>query len=398
MKTASENDHPAREKILVRGVNWLGDAVLSVPALQRLREGKPAARITLLAPEKLAGLWEGQPFLDDVLLFSPGDGLWQTARHLRAGKFSAAIAFPNSLRSALELWLAGIPQRTGYARPGRTLFLTHPVPPRAGAVPMRKRSDGEIRRLIARAAGPTQAADIASRQSLDATTNLSQRLDATHHMHDYLGLVGALGVSSEPLPPRIAISQEETETTAARLGLSSAGKERPLLGMNPGAEYGPAKRWPAESFIAAGIAIEKAAHCRWVIFGGPSDMELASSISRGIGRRTAAPVINLAGQTTLRELIAALKSCRLLLTNDTGPMHLAAAVGTPVVVPFGSTAPEMTGPTWSPASEFLRAPGIPCAPCFRRECPIDFRCMKRITPDAVLAAALRALAVSASQS
>jgi heptosyltransferase-2 len=396
MNPPAANDAPAREEILVRGVNWLGDAVLSVPALLRLREGKPRARITLLAPEKLGGLWEGQPFLDDLLLFPPGAGLWQTARRLRAGKFSAAVAFPNSLRSALELWLAGIPLRAGYARPWRTIYFTHPVPPRSGAAPMRKRSAGEIRRLAARAASPPQAAHNVSSQRLDAAssdwTDSSRGLDAAHHIRDYLGLVAALGVSAGPLPPRITISQDEIEKTAARLGIPAARDDRPLLGMNPGAEYGPAKRWPADSFIAAGAAIEKAARCRWIIFGGPSDREIARLISAGLGQNAAGePVLNLAGRTTLRELAAALKRCRLLLANDTGPMHLAAAVGTPVIVPFGSTSPEMTGPAWSAASQILRAPGIACSPCFRRECPIDFRCMKGIAPGEVAAAALRVL-------
>jgi heptosyltransferase-2 len=392
MNPSAQNVVPAREEILVRSVNWLGDAILSIPALQRLREGKPRARITLLAPEKLDGLWEGQPFLDDLLLLSPADGLWQTARRLRAGKFSAAIAFPSSLRSALELWLAGIPQRTAYARPGRTLFLTNPVPPRAGGVPMRQRSAGEIRRLTARPASPSPAAPIVSSQRLDVAGDWRGRLDAAHHIHDYLGLVAALGVSSEPLPPRISISQEETERTAARLGLPAARQDSPLLGLNPGAEFGPAKRWPPESFIAAGIAIQKATHCRWVIFGGQSDRELAGLISHALDQAAAGqPVINLSGRTTLRELAAALKSCRLLLTNDTGPMHLSAAVGTPVVVPFGSTAPWMTGPVWSAGSQILRAPGIPCSPCFRRECPIDFRCMRNIAPNEVVVAVLRAL-------
>ena len=365
---------PANENILVRGVNWLGDAVLSAPALQRLRQAKPRARITLLAPEKLAGLWQGQPFLDELLLFSPADNLWQTARRLRARHFSAAVAFPNSLRSALELWLAGIPQRAGYARPGRTLLLTNPVPPRPGAVPMRRRSPREIRQLLARA------------------QTLPPLPPSAHHLHDYQRLVAALGASAEPLPPRIAISQEEAEKTAARLGLPAARPDRPFLGLNPGAAYGPAKRWPVESFIAAGIAIHQAAPCRWIVFGGPSDREIAHAISTGLGRHPPGqPVINLAGQTTLRELAAALKSCRLLLTNDSGPMHLAAAVGTPVVALFGSTSPEMTGPIWSAGAEILRAPGIPCSPCFRRECPIDFRCMNGIAPAAVVAAALRAL-------
>jgi heptosyltransferase-2 len=387
MKPGTENVLPAREEILVRGVNWLGDAILGVPALQRLREGKPRARITLLAPEKLGGLWEGQPFLDDLLLFPPGTTLWQTARRLRARNFSAAIAFPNSLRSALELWLAGIPQRAGYARRWRTLFLTHPVPPRAGAVPMRKRSAGEIRRLIAGAkSAPAVAHEDMSSRRLDAT------LDAAHHIHDYLGLVGAMGASTEPLPPRITISQEEMEKTAARLGLPVAREERPFLGLHPGAEYGPAKRWPVESFIAAGAAIERAARCHWIIFGGPSEVELAQFIAGALGQYVPGqPVINLAGRTSLRELAGALKCCRLLLANDTGPMHLAAALGTPVVVPFGSTSPEMTGPVWFGGAQILRAPGIPCSPCFRRECPIDFRCMRGIAPDEVAAAALRVL-------
>jgi heptosyltransferase-2 len=365
---------PAGETILVRGVNWLGDAVMSVPALQRLRQAKPRARITLLTPEKLAGLWEGQSFLDDLMLFSPGDSLWMTARRLRARQFSAAVAFPNSLRSALELWLARIPQRAGYARPGRTLFLTHPVPPRDGARPMRRRSVGEIRRLLVRASCPPPPPPSA------------------HHIHDYLRLAAVLGASVVPLPPSIAISQQESEETAARLGLPAARAGRPFLGLNPGAEYGPAKRWPVQSFIAAGIALHRATGCRWIVFGGPSDREIAHFLCTGLGQHLPGqPVINLAGQTTLRELAAALTSCRLLLTNDSGPMHLAAAVGTPVVVPFGSTSPEMTGPVWSAASQIVRAPGVPCSPCFRRECPIDFRCMNGITPEAVVAAALRAL-------
>jgi len=366
---------PAIEKILIRGVNWLGDAVMSVPALQRLRQAKPRARITLLAPEKLAGLWEGQSFLDDLLLFSPKDSLWKTARRLRERQFSTAVAFPNSLRSALELWLARIPQRAGYARPGRTLFLTNPVPPREGSRPMRQRSVGEIRQLLVRSPGPPPPPP-----------------PSAHHIHDYLGLVSVLGASPEPLPPRLVISQQESEETAARLGLPAAHAGRPFLGLNPGAEYGPAKRWPVPSFIAAGVAIHRVTGCRWIVFGGPADLEIAGAVCAGLGRQLPGqPAINLAGQTTLRELAAAFTSCQLLLTNDTGPMHLAAAVGTPVVVPFGSTSPEMTGPVWSAAAQIVRAPGVPCSPCFRRECPIDFRCMNGIAPEAVVAAALRAL-------
>ena len=140
------------ENILLRGLNWLGDAVMSTPALLRLRQARPSARITLLSPEKLAGLWQEQPFLDEVLAFSASESVWQVSRRLRQKHFSEAVTLPNSIRSALELWLAGIPQRVGLARPGRGFLLTRPLPPRRDAAPMRKRSVREIRRLIARGA------------------------------------------------------------------------------------------------------------------------------------------------------------------------------------------------------------------------------------------------------
>jgi lipopolysaccharide heptosyltransferase II len=372
MKPPAATASATVEKILVRGVNWLGDAVMSIPALQRLREAKPDAHIALLAPEKLAGLWEGQPFFDELILLSPSDSAWQTGRRLREKRFTAGLAFPNSTRSALELWLAGIPRRVGLRRAFQSILLTEPLSPRPGARRMRKRSAGEIRRLVARGSSPAPMPSTA------------------HHVYDYLYLAAALGASAEPLAPRLSIGQEEVEAAAARLGLASVRENKPYFGMNPGAEYGPAKRWPAESFVATAIAVHKATGCRWIIFGGPADREFAHFISTATGRYLPdQPVINLAGQTTLRELAGVLKSCRVLLTNDSGPMHLAAAVGTPVVVPFGSTSPEMTGPFMAAHSGVLRAPGIACAPCFRRECPIDFRCLRKIEVNTVVEAILR---------
>src|SRR5271156_1286297 len=156
------------EKILLRGLNWLGDAVMSTPALLRLRQARPSAHITLLSPEKLAGLWQDQPFLDEVLAFSAAESVWQVSRRLRRENFSEALALPNSIRSALELWLAGIPRRVGIARPGRGFFLTRPLPPRPDAVPMHKRSDDEVRRLMARGAPPEKIPP------------------AAHHVHNYL--------------------------------------------------------------------------------------------------------------------------------------------------------------------------------------------------------------------
>lgn len=376
---------PAR--ILVRGVNWLGDAVMTVPALQRLRERFPEARITLLTPEKLAGLWSGHPAIDDVLTFAAGDSAMTVGARLRAGKFDLGIALPNSARSAWELWFGGIPRRVGYAGGGRSLLLTSAVPRRPCLTSMRKRPVAEIKELILRRRLPGPPAHDA----------------ASHHLHHYLHLVAALGCSAEPLAPFVAVRDSELKSMQERLGLLElSGARVRLFGLNPGAEYGPAKRWPREQFVAAGIELHKRTGCRWVIFGGAADTGLAAGIAAQIhhaarrhavkhGDKSFPVVINLAGQTTLRELCAALKACDAVLTNDTGPMHLAAAVGTPVVVPFGSTSPELTGPgaPGDPRHHLLKS-NAPCSPCFLRECPIDFRCMKGITVERVAEAMLRA--------
>jgi heptosyltransferase-2 len=166
-----------------------------------------------------------------------------------------------------------------------------------------------------------------------------------------------------------------------------------LSGLNPGAEYGPAKRWPRERFVAAAVELQRRTNCHWWIFGGKTDEPLASGIAAEIVATKSGPpesVRCLAGQTSLRELCAALKACDLVLTNDTGPMHVAAAVGTPVVVPFGSTSPELTGPglPGDPRHRLVKS-STPCSPCFRRECPIDFRCMNGISVQSVVEAAMK---------
>ena len=348
------------EKILVRSVNWLGDAVMTTPALMRLRQARPEARITLLSPEKLAGLWERQPFVDEVLTFSGAETVWQVGRLLRDKGFGAGIAFPNSMRSALELWLARIPNRIGA---GRGLLLTQSVGRRGGAMEMRKRTASEVRARVRAGSQP---------ESVPAEA---------HHVHHYLHLVGALGASVEPLAPRIDVSAEAMEDVRGKFGLTRSARQ-PWFGLNPGAEYGPAKRWPAERFVEAAVALRRKTNCRWVIFGGAGDRDLAEKIAHKAGE----PILNLAGKTSLRELAAALKLCDLVLTNDTGPMHLAAAVGARMVAIFGSTSPELTGPIFSPRARIVRQP-VPCAPCFLRECPIDLRCLRGIDPEMVVAAA-----------
>ena len=364
--------HPRR--ILVRGVNWLGDAVMTTPALLRLREKFPAAHITLLGPDKLAAVWQHHPAVNETISFAAGESVWAVGQKLRAGKFDLALVLPNSPRAALEVFLAGIPQRIGYARPWRNFFLTQAIAPRAGAVKMRKRSANEIRRLIA--------------GEKIGHGKLAMGNPQAHQLHEYLHLVAALGASPEPCAPQLTVTADEIAAAQKKFGLENISQ--PIFGLNPGAEYGPAKRWPAEKFIAAAKEIQPPTNCAWILFGGKGDLQLCGRIESEI-QNSKFKIQNLAGQTSLRELMALLKLCRVVLTNDTGPMHLAAALGTPVVVPFGSTSPTLTGPGWpgDPRHQLLLT-DAPCAPCFRRECPVDFRCLNSLAVERVVAAVLAA--------
>ncbi|HTV75446.1 MAG TPA: glycosyltransferase family 9 protein, partial [Candidatus Baltobacteraceae bacterium] len=213
-------------KILVRGTNWLGDAVMTTPALLRLREKFPDAHIALLCPEKLRELWTNHPAIDETISFEPGENVFAVAKKLRAGNFDLALVLPNSPRSAIEVFLAGIPKRAGYARPWRNFFMTQTVAPRAEAKKMRKRSVAEIRELV--------AAD-ANRRKDRALT-----IEATglHQIHEYLSLIAVLGANPEPLPPQLFVAPEEVEAARIKFGLEKI--EAPVFGLNPGAEYGPA--------------------------------------------------------------------------------------------------------------------------------------------------------------
>jgi len=365
--------NPDPRRIVVRGVNWLGDAVMTLPALVRLREQFPKARISILTHEKLEELWRGQAVVDEVITFAKGDSVLKVAGILHGEEFDLALVLPNSPRSALEPWFARIPERIGYARSGRNWFLTQAVPSRPGRVQMKKRTLSEIRGLIKLSSEATSIPETA------------------HQIHEYLHLAAALGASPVPLAPYLKVTDSEMATTRANvLGgwLKESGISAPvtLLGLNPGAEYGPAKRWPAENFAATAREVcRRVPNAVWLAFGGPGDAKVCADIERLANGR----VLNLAGKTTLRQLMALLKSCRVVLTNDSGPMHLAAALGTPVVVPFGSTSPELTGPGLPGDSRhaIFRSP-TPCAPCFLRECPIDFRCMTGITVNRVVDAVL----------
>jgi heptosyltransferase-2 len=398
-------------RILVRGTNWLGDAVMTTPALLRLREKFPAAHIVILTPEKLRDLWLNHPAVDETIPFAPGENIFAIAKKLRRWgerpreprihfdrpspargdarptRFDLALVLPNSARSAIEVFLAGIPQRIGGARPWRNFFLTQAVAPRRGAVKMRKLSVAEIKR---RTGVAPVSKMIAKKTGAGAAPVL---ISSAHQIHDYLNLAAALGANPEPLAPQLFVTPEEIEAAKKQFGLEKI--DTPIFGLNPGAEYGPAKRWPVERFIAAAKQIQQRTNCTWILLGGKGGLQLCERIESEI-QNSKFKIQNLAGKTSLRELMLLLKLCRVLLTNDTGPMHVAAALGTPVVVPFGSTSAELTGPGLpGDTRNRLIKSDAPCSPCFLRECPIDFRCMNGISVEQVVGAVLKTVSTTA---
>lgn len=325
-------DQPAstlqRLNVLIRSSNWLGDAVMSIPAVEACKEGRPDLRLTVLCPAKLAPLWRRVAAVDEVIEIAPGESPWSLGRRV-PHIYEAAILFPNSLRSALEAKALGIPRITGFP--------------------------GHHRRWL-----------------LDSTPTFAMD-SCGHHARRYLRLVAFYGAP-------------EREVSFVRRPRREGAPLR--IGVCPGAEYGPAKRWPAERFAATMREFQESAPAEWVIFGVAGDAPAAEEIERACPF----PVRNLAGRTTLDGLMDELADCDALLTNDTGTMHLAAFLGVPTVAVFGSTEPHLT----SPIGDFHRIlrEKVECSPCFLRECPIDFRCMTRVEPSAA-AAALRDVCLSA---
>lgn len=406
-----KKEWPVPQRIVVRGVNWLGDAVMTMPALRRVREAYPDAHIAVLTTPKLASLYECQPAIDAVLLLPDDEPLGALSARLRHARFDTALILPHSARTVFPFWLAGIPRRVGYGARGRAAFLTQPVRP-PFEIKIHRRSEAEIRRLTANSTvshgmGTVEKAEYDGKIALLPPPNANpapsmppsiHSRDASlysdtppvHHLHHYLYLAGALGASPEPCAPGLVVPPLDREAARQRFCLPAPLIGLPLIGLIPGAEYGLAKRWPPERFIAAAVELRKRLHCGFVIVGGKADAELAGRVAEGIERQSEAEtsgtppgeqkwVWNLTAQTSLKELCAVLHLCAAVVGNDTGPMHVAAAVGSPVVVPFGSTSPQLTGPGLpnDPRHRLVQA-HVPCAPCFQRVCPIDFRCMNSI--------------------
>lgn len=317
-------------RILVRSSNWLGDAVMSVPAVRAIKQGRPDAHVTVLAPEKTAPIWKLISEVDDVLSL-PNKSLFAAIRLVRKQPdFDVAILFPNSLRSALEVLF--VPRKAGYRGHTRAWLLNQIV--------------REPRRP-----GPPE-----------------------HHALRFLRIADDCGADVDlSRLPKLSSPQ------ASNLKLQTS------LGLCPGAEYGPAKRWLPERFAEVADSISNGSKAKWVLLGTKNDAAVGETIAAKLGEKC----VNRIGQTTLEELISELRSCRALLTNDTGTMHVAALLGLPVVAIFGSTEPQLTGPLGE--SHFVVRHHVECSPCFLRECPIDFRCMKEVTTQEVVNAMMSIL-------
>jgi heptosyltransferase-2 len=324
---------PAR--LLVSAPNWVGDVVLSLPALRDLRRAFPASRLEALARPSVAGLYAAVPEIDGVV---ESRGTLADAAAIR-GRHDVGLLLPNSFASAFTLWRAGIPERWGYATDARGALLTRSCRVRAS-------------------------------------------LGGRSQVYYYRAMLEGLGLAVSG-PPDASLACPEAWAERGRALLGSPG---PWIGINPGAAYGTAKRWPPERFAAAAALVARRSGARVAIVGSAAERPLAEAIAAQLGG--AARV--LCGETTLAELVGVLRELRLLLTNDSGPMHLAAALGTPLVAVFGSTDWTETAPV-SERARVVREE-TECAPCKLRECPIDHRCMARVAVDRVAATALELLA------
>jgi heptosyltransferase-2 len=342
------------ERVVVRGANWVGDAAMTVPALRELRRVLPGARVTLATRPWAEALFAGADFVDEVVAVSESKAaarsVWEDAREWRARRFDLAVLFPNSFAPALSARLARVPFRVGHATQGRGALLTHPLP---------------------------------------APDWRNRRHEVFYYLNGVAGLERLLRGSSEietrEPDSSLAVGEDRRREAASLLRESGVIESRPLVALCPGSTNSRAKRWPSERFAALADMLAERAGAQVFLIGAGEESDISEEVARLARRR---PHV-LTGRTSLAQTAALLSAADLLVTNDTGPAHVAAAVGCPVVVIFGPTNPETTRP-FSALAEVVRKPPE-CAPCMLRDCPIDHRCMTAVTAEDVFGRAAHAL-------
>jgi heptosyltransferase-2 len=337
-------------KILVRATNWVGDAIMALPALRAVRVRFPEAKVSIVARPYVADIYRGQEICDELIAYDPTGkhaglrGRERLVQELRGLKFDVALLLQNAFDAAWLAWRAGIPERIGYARDGRSLLLTKRI-----AVPKR----GEI---------------------------------PLHEQFYYLELVRRAGWG-DSLPSesfvRLTVSAEDGARAEGMLHSAGARPGVTRMAIGAGASYGSAKCWPPERFAAFVNRFRQHTDADVILFGTAAERPASDAIAAGIE----GPTISLVGATAIADLPALLSRCQLFVGNDSGAMHVAAAVGLPVVAIFGPTDPHGTAPITPRCTVVQEKPY--CSPCFLRRCPIDHRCMTRVVPEAVEASARR---------
>ncbi len=335
-------------KILIRATNWVGDAIMALPALRAVRSRFPEAEIAIVARPFVADIYRDQQICNQIITYDSNgahsgfSGRERLAAHLRALKFDVALLLQNAFDAAWLAWRARIPERIAYARDGRSLLLTKPVPvPKPGEIP-------------------------------------------AHEKFYYLELLRRVGwIKSLPEANFISLTVPEERCRNAENFLCHAGMRSGVLriAIGAGASYGSAKCWPPTRFAELANRLQSQTDADVVLFGPAAE----SAVSNAITAEMCKPPIDLTGKTAIAELPALLSQCHLFIGNDSGAMHVAAAVGLPVVAVFGPTDPHGTAPV-TPRCNIVQEKPY-CSPCFLRRCPTDHRCMMKITPEMVEAAA-----------
>ncbi|UCC39385.1 MAG: lipopolysaccharide heptosyltransferase II [Candidatus Aminicenantes bacterium] len=334
-------------KIIVRAPNWIGDAVLSVPSIESLSKNFPRAQIWVAATEWVKDLFTSYDFIKGVVSLSDLNtlkGIRNSAQNLKKSRFETGVLLTNSFSSAFLFYLAKIPERWGYVRDGRGLLLTRGVSPKG---------QGKL----------------------------------SHQLNYYLELISGLSLKTYPPEISLPLTQDEMSQAKERLLSLNVDLGKPLVLLNPGASYGPAKRWPASRFAELASLYQQRKNVEILIIGSSDESELAESIVSSMPKKP----LSLVGKTSLRLLAGLISHAALFITNDSGPMHLANALKIPVTAIFGPTDPRLTGPFQEPAVVLKK--DVPCWPCSYRECPFDHGCMRKIGPEEVFEAGQKFLSL-----
>jgi heptosyltransferase-2 len=336
------------KKVVVRGTNWVGDAVMTIPALRELRRILPAARITLFTPEWSRGIFADADFVDEIL--TADSGVLKQGKALRAEDFDLAVLLTNSFSSAAAARLAGAKYRIGYKNEGRGFLLTHSLPMPAWR---------------------------AERHEIFYYLNIIAELESLLH--------GRTQVWENEPRFELKVSQQRKDEARKLLAEVGCDPAKKIVALCPGSTNSRAKRWQAESYAILGDRLFQELNANVVLIGAEDELEVSRSVA---DLMKYAPVM-LTGKTSLAEAVAVLSVCDLLVSNDTGPSHISAALGTPTLAIFGPTNPRTTRPY--PANAEIIRHEVECSPCMLRDCPIDHRCMTRIAVDEVFAKARASL-------